>query len=82
MTWNDDLAKGAQTWADILAQNNTFEHEKGIHPGENLYLSGKPLPKESCTEATQLFYGEVKHYDFNKPGFSVKTGHFTQVNLL
>ena len=80
--WSDELAKGAKGWADYLAENKTFEHAPNLQAGENLYLSGKPPPKEPCTEATKLFYGEVKHYDFNKPGFSGKTGHFTQVNLL
>lgn len=82
MTWSDDLTRGAESWANILARNNTFEHAKGIAPGENLYLSGKPLPEEPCTEATKLFYEEVKKYDFDKPGFSMATGHFTQVNFL
>jgi len=81
VTWSDELTRGAQSWADILAQNNTFKHAQGIGPGENLYLSGKPLPEEVCTEATTLFYEEIKKYDFNKPGFSRATGHFTQVNL-
>ena len=81
LTWSDDLTRGAQSWANILAQNNTFKHAEDIAPGENLYLSGKPLPEEVCTEATTLFYEEIKKYDFNKPGFSMATGHFTQVNL-
>jgi len=42
-------------------------------------LSGNK-PDEPCTAATKAFYGEVKYYDFNKPGFSKNTGHFTQVN--
>ena len=80
MTWNNNLAKGAEDWAKYLAKNNLFKHASRIQAGENLYLSGKPVPKEPCTEATKLFYGEVKNYDFNKPGFSLNTGHFTQVN--
>lgn len=79
VTWNDKLAEGAEEWANYLADNNKFEHKKNIQPGENLYLSGSPLPTEPCTEATQLFYGEIKDYDFNKPGFALNTGHFTQV---
>lgn len=79
VTWSDELTRGAQSWADILARNNTFKHAEGIAPGENLYLSGKPLPEEICTEATTLFYEEIKKYDFNKPGFSMETGHFTQL---
>lgn len=82
VTWSDELAKGAKSWADYLAENKTFEHAPNLRVGENLFLSGKPAPKELCTVATKLFYGEVKNYDFNKPGFSGKTGHFTQVKLL
>lgn len=26
-----------------------------------------------------MWYDEVKTYDYNKPGFSLQTGHFTQV---
>ncbi|KAJ7370391.1 hypothetical protein OS493_032568 [Desmophyllum pertusum] len=77
--WSDTLAKGAQDWADYLAQNNKFEHAKNAGAGENIYWSSSAKAKEPCTEATQLFYGEVKDYDFSKPGFSGKTGHFTQV---
>ena len=82
MTWSDELARGAKSWADYLAENETLEHAPNLQLGENLYQSGKPPPKEPCTEATKLFYGEVKNYDFDKPGFSANTGHFTQVNLL
>ena len=80
MTWNDILAEGAENWANHLAQNNLFEHANNIEPGENLYLSGS-VPEEPCTAATKLFYGEVKDYDFSKPGFSSNTGHFTQVSI-
>lgn len=79
VTWDDTLTSGAQSWADYLAQNNLFKHASGLQVGENLYLSGSPSPEEPCTSATQAFYGEVKDYDFNKPGFSMETGHFTQV---
>ena len=82
MTWDDTLTKGAESWANYLAQNNEFKHASNIQPGENLYLSGSPWPEEPCTAATQAFYGEIKDYDFNKPGFAMNTGHFTQVHSL
>jgi glioma pathogenesis-related protein 2 len=31
------------------------------------------------TKATQSWYDEIKDYNFNRPGFSMSTGHFTQV---
>ncbi|KAJ7370388.1 hypothetical protein OS493_032564, partial [Desmophyllum pertusum] len=77
VTWNSNLAKGAADWAKYLADNNLFKHATGINAGENLYMSSHQ-PAEPCTRATQLFYGEVKYYDYNKPGYSQKTGHFTQ----
>ena len=82
MTWSEELASGAKSWADYLAENKTFEHAPNLQSGENLYLSGKPPPKELCTEAAKLFYREVKNYDFKEPGFSKNTGHFTQVIFL
>ena len=30
-------------------------------------------------KATEMWYDEVKEYDFSSPGFSSTTGHFTQV---
>lgn len=31
------------------------------------------------TEATDSWYDEIESYNFNYPGFSMDTGHFTQV---
>lgn len=78
VSWDPSLAKDAAKWATYLAANNLFQHERNINQGENLYRDPKK-PTEPCTVATKLFYDEVKYYDFNKPGFSQKTGHFTQV---
>ena len=33
----------------------------------------------SGSKATQSWYDEIKDYNFGKPGFSMATGHFTQV---
>ena len=30
-------------------------------------------------KATEMWYDEIKYYNFSKPGFSSQTGHFTQV---
>ena len=78
VAWNDTLAQGAANWAKYLADNDLFEHAKNIKEGENLYMTSHDS-KELCTDATKAFYAEVKDYDYSKPGFSMKTGHFTQV---
>lgn len=54
VTWSDELAEEAKSWADYLAENNKFEHAPNLQAGENLYRSGKPPPTEPCTEATKL----------------------------
>lgn len=64
MTWDDEVAKGAQEWADGCV----FEHAT---TGENL-AAGSEQP-------TEMWYAEVRDYDFAAPGFSQATGHFTQV---
>ncbi|XP_046638515.1 Golgi-associated plant pathogenesis-related protein 1-like [Daphnia pulicaria] len=67
----------AENWAKTLAARNSFFHSGTQGYGENLYASwgtqvtGK-IPVDS-------FYAEIKDYNFNAPGFSMKTGHFTQV---
>lgn len=80
VVWNETLARNAAVWASYLADNNLFEHATNIpNEGENLYMS-TVVPNEPCAAATQAFYNEIKDYDFNKPGFSLETGHFTQVS--
>ena len=77
--WSQSLASDAQKWADYLAANDKFEHDpnrKG--QGENIYWSSGDS-QNSCERATTAFYNEVKDYDYDNPGFSLKTGHFTQV---
>ena len=79
VTWDPALANDAKKWANYLAANNLFQHDRNLrNQGENLYWSSKK-PANPCIVATQRFYDEVKYYNFNKPGFSLRTGHFTQV---
>jgi hypothetical protein len=62
----------AENWAKTLAARNSFFHSGTQGYGENLYASwgtqvtGK-IPVDS-------FYAEIKDYNFNAPGFSMKTG--------
>ncbi len=81
MTWSASLASDAQQWADYLAANNKFEHDPNRkNQGENLYGSSGDS-QESCRHATTAFYNEVNKYDYDNPGFTKGTGHFTQVDV-
>jgi len=75
-----ELSKKAQAYAEKLAAQNKFEHSNNGY-GENLYMmsSSAPLTNLQGSKATQPWYDEIKDYRFNNPGFSMATGHFTQV---
>lgn len=68
----------AQKWADNLARTEDFVHSKGSGNGENLAaIWGE---RHTGFSATKAWYDEIKDYDFDTPtGFSMETGHFTQV---
>ncbi|CAF1497352.1 unnamed protein product [Adineta ricciae] len=70
----------AQDYADYLARTNKFQHSNNGY-GENLYMSSSSVPITTVDgrQATQSWYDEIQYYNFNRPGFSSKTGHFTQV---
>ena len=54
-----------------------MHHSSGAY-GENLYGAwGQPV--HTSPAAVNAWYSEVKFYNFGRPGFGMKTGHFTQV---
>ncbi len=63
-----------------MAKTDQFYHSGGPY-GENLYKSwgGNNNQDAAVAAAIDSFYSEIKYYDFNNPGFSMQTGHFTQV---
>jgi uncharacterized protein YkwD len=76
VTWNSSIANHSQAWVN----NCKFGHDPTGKYGENIYASWGYSPKKDFTkEAIKLWYDEVKYYNFSRPGFSGKTGHFTQV---
>jgi len=82
LTWDEEVAEFAQTWCDNLAANDKFEHSKGSGYGENLYKmwgSGDDPAAGAGKKAAIKWYKEIKEYDWEKPGFTMATGHFTQV---
>lgn len=77
LTWSPALAEVAQRWANALRdQGCKFGHSGGTY-GENLAAgTAGTLDAESVTA---MWYDEVGLYNFASGGFSMKTGHFTQV---
>lgn len=75
LTWDASYADYALNYAKSVVDCNNMQliHSNGPY-GENLaagYVGG--------VEPVDAWYDEIKLYDFNNPGFSHGTGHFTQV---
>jgi pathogenesis-related protein 1 len=77
LVWSDKLAGVAQAWANTLRDRNCAFSHSGSMYGENLAAgtTGTLRP----TDVVTMWYGENSQYAFNAPGFSMSTGHFTQV---
>ena len=86
VVYDEGLAQGAQQWAEKLAKEDKFYHSESDErygAGENLAMYGSSDPNDktllTTACATDMWYDEVKDYDFGNPGFAMNTGHFTQV---
>jgi hypothetical protein len=77
LEWSDKLAAAAQDWANQLRDAGcAFEHSQSSY-GENLAGGSTGyLPPE---DAVAMWYREIDGYDFGGGGFSMETGHFTQL---
>jgi uncharacterized protein YkwD len=82
MTLSDSLNTTAQSWANQIASSGNFAHSSTSN-GENLYAYYTTATSIAAgtlaNQAVQSWYNEVSKYDYNNPGFSSATGHFTQV---
>lgn len=76
LKWSAKLASDSEKWAKELLKDRKLQHSSGEY-GENLaFASGYEL---TGAGATQMWYDEVKDYNFKNPGNFGGTGHFTQV---
>lgn len=79
LLWDDTISAFAQEYSLYLVTNNLFQHSNKEGYGENLaYFQG--YPNEMMTlikKSIDLWYDEIKLYNFNYPGYSPSTGHFT-----
>ncbi len=79
LAWSPALAQVAQRWAETLASREcAFEHNPGVEYGENLAFFA-PVGSMSPEAVAQGWYDEIRAYRFDRPGFSMQTGHFTQL---
>jgi glioma pathogenesis-related protein 2 len=82
MTLDNALNAAAAQCAQYYAQKQTIDHSCPYKDGagENL-VGGKGTWTQSQMTAmsVKMWYDEVASYDYNNPGFSMATGHFTQV---
>ncbi|HTR88106.1 MAG TPA: CAP family protein [Reyranella sp.] len=77
LRWSPDIAAYAEAWAEENARTNRMHHRSEHRYGENIFwVSGGPL---RATTVVDAWYGEISQYNYNNPGFSMSTGHFTQV---
>ena len=77
LAWSDELAAGAQEWADHLREDNKCKLvHSDVRLGENLAM-GKGL---DVPHAVQMWANEGAHYRYTPVyEFEIPTGHYTQV---
>ena len=77
LTRDSTIEGVAQSYSEYLAQIDQMVHSDNGY-GENLYYcyssAGICVTGE---KASQSWYNEVSKYNFDNPGFSSETGHFT-----
>lgn len=79
MAWDDTITTFSQQWSYTLDASNTFVHSHNPLYGENLaYFQGYGTDVITLLQKSiDNWYNEIALYDFNNPGFSEATGHFT-----
>ena len=67
----------AHEWATHIASQKRLEHGNHSGMGQNLgYMYGKEMTGQAVSD---MWYDEVRQYNFSNGQFSPTTGHFTQL---
>ena len=77
LAWSAPVAEHAQKWADHLASRGCALQHSETEYGEN--ISGGSPSTQSPDQVANLWYRENAGYNFASGGFSMTTGHFTQL---
>lgn len=72
---DDNLNKEAQTYAQKLVGHGLDHDKSNNKSGENLYKGSS----NNLGSSVDLWYNEYQFYNYESGGFSMKTGHFTQL---
>lgn len=78
LKWSNECNAHAKKWASYLAKNKKFEHSHAKGLGENLACFVRS-GEVTGNEAVDMWYDEIKDYNFSRATFASGTGHFTQV---
>ena len=78
LKWSKECATKAEKWANHLAKTKKLEHSQQKGLGENLACFVRSS-EVAGNEPVDMWYGEIKNYNFNRGTFTPGTGHFTQV---
>ncbi len=74
VTWSSTVAASAQAWANTCPAGHSPRPPRTY--GENIAYA---TYTQAAQNVTTRWYDEEPLYDYNNPGFSSATGHFTQV---
>jgi len=77
LEWSPELAATAEGWANELASRGCPLAHSQSSLGENLYAA--TAGAFTAADAVRVWVAERDAYDFDRGGFSMETGHFTQV---
>jgi len=77
LAWSPKLAQVAQSWANKLRDKGCVFGHSGGQYGENLAAGTAGVLDPEAT--VKMWYDEIAKYRFPDGGFSMQTGHFTQV---
>jgi uncharacterized protein YkwD len=77
LRWSTEVARTAQHWADGLRRRCALTHSGTSTLGEN--LAAGTAGTLNGNAVADMWYSELHHYSFRRPGFSMRSGHFTQL---
>jgi uncharacterized protein YkwD len=77
LVWSDTLERAAKSWVDHLAGSGCQLQHSQTQYGEN--IAGGSPSTQTPEGVVALWYREKDAYDFRTGGFSMRTGHFTQL---